>query len=201
MLEIKHGFLHRCHDIVDLFEGVDKLSAFKYRLEKQSLIDPLRYDSQKYVGDGFEMFVEIFLKTAAYDNRVGISEYEPVQSDDNGVDGVGYNIVGEKCAIQVKFRSNTNTLLTADGDHLANLISDALLKYDIQQSKDKEPPKHYIITTAKGLHRYTDTEFFKGKVKCYGYDDLRSFLDGNKSFWDLCRKIAENEVNKIEKGA
>jgi ribosomal protein L35AE/L33A len=142
------------------------------------------------------MFVEIFLKSHAYDNRVGIDKYEPVQSDDNGVDGIGLNIAGEQCAVQVKFRSNASTLLTADGDHLANLISDGLLKYGIQQSKDKEPPRHYIITTAKGLHRYTETEFFKSKVICYGYDDLRNLLDGNKSFWNLCREIAENEANK-----
>lgn len=198
-MKIKHGFIERCHDIVNLFENVDKMSTFKNRLEKQSIIDPLRYDPLKYMGDGFEMFVEIFLKSHAYDNRIGITRYEPIQSNDNGVDGIGYNIIGEKSAIQIKYRSNTNHVLTADGDHLANMISDAVLNHDIQKPSFDKPPVYYIITTGKGLHRYTETDFFKGYVKCFGFEDLKFLLDGNKSFWDLCRSIAKKTIDNQNK--
>ena len=164
-MKIEHGFLHRCHDLVGLFEKTNKLSTFMNRLEKQSLIDPIRYDSNKYKGDGFEFLVEILLKSHAYDNRLGITNYSPVQSDDNGVDGVGLNLIGEKCVVQVKYRSNKQQVLTTNKDHLANMISDGMIKHKVIVSDDnKKCPRHYVITTANGLHNYTDNENFKGII-------------------------------------
>jgi len=60
-IDILHGFPHRSHDLVGLFEGVNKLSTFMSRLEKQSEMNPARYSPDKYKGDGFEFLVEVFL--------------------------------------------------------------------------------------------------------------------------------------------
>ena len=197
--EINHGFPLRAHNITGLFEGVNTLSGFMNKLQRQSDIDPLRYDPDKYKGDGFEFLVEILVKSHAYDNRLGITEYEPVQSDDNGVDGVGVNLIGEKCVVQVKYRSNTTSRLTANKDHLSNMISDGMIKHKVVVSDDnKSCPRHYVITTAEGLHHYTDNENFKGFVHCIGKAQLRVMLDNNMSFWNLCRKIAATFV-KTEK--
>lgn len=199
-MTIKHGFGVRAHDLKALFEKTNKISTFMNKLEKQSLIDPVRYDSNKYKGDGFEFLVEILLKSHAYDNRLGITDYEPVESDDNGVDGVGINLVGQKCVIQVKYRSNNNSLLTSNKDHLSNMISDGMIKHKVVIDDDNSKcPRHYVITTANGLHHYTDNENFKGFVHCIGYDQLRSMLDNNLSFWNLCRNISQEIVNKTKK--
>ena len=188
--EIKHGFGKRAHDLAGLFEGTNKMSSFMYKLEKQSFIDPDRYDPNKYVGDGFEFFVEIFLLSHAYDNRIGITGYVPVQMDDNGVDGVGVNMVGEKCVVQVKYRGDNRQFLSANKDHLGNMVVDAMMKFDIiKPENNTHCPRYYVITTAKGLHHYTDNEMFKGFVKCIGIDDLKYMLDGNESFWNMCREI------------
>lgn len=219
-MEIKHGFGLRAHNLTDLFEGTNKISTFMNKLEKQAVLDPIRYDRDKYVGDGFEFLVEIFLKSHAYDSRIGITNYEPVQSDDTGVDGIGLNQRGEKCVIQVKYRSNTQGFLTANKDHLSNMFSSAQTKYHIssidseietlrnnasligeskviKRIKELEShnkvKRHYVITTATGLHYYTDSEMYGGQVICIGYDHLRSMLDENLSFWNLCREI----VSKI----
>jgi len=197
-MKISHGFGLRCHDIIALFDKTNKISTFMNKLEKQSFIDPLRYDSNKYKGDGFEFLVEIFLKSHAYDNRLGITNYEPIQTDDNGVDGVGVNLTNEKCVIQVKYRSNNKSVLTATEDKLSNMISDGMFQHGVSATSDKlkmiaekkSAPLHYVITTASGLHHYTDSENFKGYVHCVGYDHLRSMLDDNLSFWNLCREIA-----------
>lgn len=195
-MNITHGFGLRAHNIVDLFDKTNKMSTFMNKLEKQSSIDPLRYDSNKYKGDGFEFLVEIFLKSHAYDNRIGITNYEPVQIDDNGVDGIGFNLVGEKCVVQVKYRSNNKSVLTANIDHLSNMISDGMIKHKVVIAEDNTKcPRHYVITTATGLHHYTDSENFKGFVHCIGFDQLRAMLDNNLSFWNLCRSIA-NDINK-----
>ena len=201
-MKITHGFGLRAHDLVALFDKTNKVSTFMNKLEKQSLIDPLRYDSNKYKGDGFEFLVEILLKSHAYDNRLGITSYEPVQKDDNGVDGVGLNLSGEKCVIQVKYRSNNKSVLTANEDKLSNMISDGMFQHGVSADPDKlkmisekkVAPLHYVVTTATGLHHYTDNENFKGYVHCIGYEQLRSMLDNNISFWNLCREIAKEIV-------
>ena len=191
--DIQHGFGKRAHDIVGLFDKTNLLSTFMRKLEKQANIDPDRYDRDKYVGDGFEFLMEIFIKSSAFDNRVGITKYEPVQSDDNGVDGVGYNLNREKCAVQIKYRSNTMQTLTANQDHLSNFIADAMFKFKIVAAEDnKQVPRHYVFTTAKGLNFYTDVEMFKGFVKCYDNEELRFLLDSNFNFWDLCREIVKD---------
>ena len=195
-MKITHGFGLRAHDLVGLFDKTNKISTFMNKLEKQSIVDTLRYDSNKYKGDGFEFLVEILLKSHAYDNRLGITNYEPVQSDDNGVDGVGMNLVGEKCVVQVKYRSDKSSVLTANQDHLSNMISDGMIKHKVVIAEDnKKCPRHYVITTATGLHHYTDNENFKGYVHCIGFDQLRSMLDNNISFWNLCREISKEIVD------
>ncbi len=200
-MKISHGFGLRAHDLTALFNKTNKVSTFMGKLEKQSLIDPDRYDSNKYKGDGFEFLVEILLKSHAYDNRLGITNYEPVQSDDNGVDGVGVNLSGEKCVVQVKYRSNSKTVLTANTDHLSNMISDGMIKHKVVIAEDNTKiPRHYVVTTATGLHHYTDNENFKGFVHCIGFEHLRALLDNNLSFWNLCREIVkEIEDSKIKK--
>ena len=190
--DIKHGFGSRAHDIVGLFDKTNKISSFMTKLEKQAKLDPDRYDRDKYVGDGFEFLIEIFIKASEFDKRVNILNYEPVQSDDNGVDGVGINSKKEKCAIQIKYRSNTMQRLTANQDHLTNFTNDAMMKYRIIiPENNTEIPRHYVFTTAAGLNFYTDSDVFNGFVKCYGIDDLKYFLDNNLHFWDLCRNIAK----------
>ena len=223
-MEIKHGFGLRAHDLKGLFDKTNKISTFMNKLEKQSVLNTDRYDRDKYVGDGFEFLVEIFLKSHAYDCRIGITNYEPVQSDDTGVDGIGVNQRGEKCVIQVKYRSNTQGFLTANKDHLSNMFSSAQTKYHISsidseietlknnasligESKvikrikelesNSRVKRHYVITTATGLHYYTDSEMYGGQVICIGYNDLRVMLDENLSFWNLCRNISNEIIQSI----
>lgn len=204
---IKHGFGLRAHDLVGLFDKTNTLSSFKNKLEKQSNLDPIRYDSNKYKGDGFEFLVEILMKSHAYDNRLGITDYEPVQTGDNGVDGIGVNLSGEKCVVQVKYRADAKSVLTANQDKLSNLIADGMIQHGVSVSPDKLKminegkcaPVHYVITTASGLHHYTDNENFKGTVHCLGNEQLRAMLDNNLSFWNLCRKIAKEITSSSKK--
>ncbi|NBP56632.1 hypothetical protein EBU71_08895 [bacterium] len=206
-MKTTHGFPYRAHDLKGLFRGTNKLSTFMTKLEKQSTLDPLRYDPQKYKGDGFEFWVEILLNSHAYDNRLGITNYQPVQSGDNGVDGVGINLTGEKCVVQVKYRSNKNSVLSSNQDKLSNMISDGMFSHGVHLtpenasliSQNKLAPIYYVITTANGLHHYTDSENFKGQVHCIGYDQLRTLVDGNLSFWNLCRKISDEITSSLVK--
>jgi len=190
---LEHNFITQAHDLKALFNGVTKFATFTRRLEEQSQIDPDRYDPDKYKGDGFEFFVELFLMLHANDNRVGVYDYSPTQENDNGVDGVGVNILREKCVVQVKYRSNNQIDLTANHDHLSNMISDGMLAHQVIADNDNAKNyRHFVFTTANGLHFYTDQEMFKSKVKCFGYKDFRSMLDYNMVFWNNALELIEN---------
>jgi hypothetical protein len=152
-----------------------------------------RYDEDKFKGDGFELFVEIFIKIFECDNRIGITNYEPIQvGNDNGVDGYGINIDGDKCAIQVKFRGKTNKTLTATQDKLDSFITESVLEGIIPIPKTQY--KHFVFTTAEDLHYYTDNEKFRNTVMCFGWSKFRQVVDNNNPFWNKLREEIKNNL-------
>jgi len=195
-MKIDHHFLTTSHDIIGLFEGTQKIATFCSKLEKQAVQNIAAYPYEKYVGDGFEFLVELLIKLSPTDNRIGIVDYFPTQSNkDNGVDGYGKNLKGGKCAIQVKYRGNSNKVLTAGEDKLDSFMTEAMFEGVYPEVSDKIK-NHYIFTTAEGLHHYTDNEKFRGSVKCIGYQHLRELLDNNIHFWDACREEILKNVPK-----
>ena len=194
--KLEHNFITKSHSLSNLFKDTKLLSTFMRKLEKDALIDPNRYEPNKYVGDGFEFFIELLLMLHPTDNRLGVYDYSPVQENDNGVDGVGLNIQNEKCVVQIKYRSNTQGFLSANVDHLSNLITDGMGQHGVVYDQENVKNfRHFVFTTAKGLHFYTDQEMFKSRVKCIGYSDLRTMLDNNLIFWSKALEIVE-QYNK-----
>lgn len=193
----KHSFQFKANqDLVKLFEGVNKFSTLVKNIEKLSTKNPDRYDPNDYKGDAFEFFVEVFLKAFQFDNRITLREYEPNMGMDNGVDGFGLNWLGEKSAVQIKYRSNTSHLLTHTEDGIGNLIHDGLHEGIMYGNEKKGERRHYIFTTAKGLHYYTENENFRNKVECFGYEHFKFVLDKNDQFWNWCRSIAKELTKK-----
>ena len=190
---LQHNFKTKCHSLPALFEGVNKMSQLMYKIQKLSERDPLNYDPDKYKGDAFEFFIELFLMLHPCDNRVGVYDYKPTQDNDNGVDGVGVNIRNQKCVVQIKYRSNPLDVLTTNEAHLSNMITDGMMTYGVViDTVDKKNFRHFIFTTASGLHYYTENEMFKNRVKCFNYKNFRSMLDNNMVFWNKAREIVAN---------
>jgi len=185
-----HHFITTSHDLTGLFADVNSISGLIKRIQKQAEIDPIRYDINKYKGDAFEFFVELFLSIYSTDNRVGVYKYSPIPPyEDKGVDGTGVNMLGDKCVVQVKFRSNAKHLLTSNKDQMSNIVSAGALmgvNFDLDNPKNF---RHFVFTTASNLHFYTDAHMFEGKVKCFGIEQFRSMVDNNQHFWDRCREI------------
>jgi hypothetical protein len=40
---------------------------------------------------------------------------------------------------------------------------------------------------------------FKGRVRCVGYNDLRSVVDGNLAFWNKLREVVKEIVEEQKK--
>ena len=57
---------------------------------------------------------------------------------------------------------------------------------------NKKNFRHFVFTTATGLHFYTDKEMYKNKVKTYGFKELKNLIDNNLPFWDNLREIISN---------
>jgi hypothetical protein len=193
-MKINHHFITTSHDISGLFDGTQKISTFCNKLEKQAKIDESAYPYEKYVGDGFEFLVEMIIKLSPVDNRIGISEYRPIGNNDNGVDGYGINLLGKKCAIQIKYRTNSSSVLTATNDKLDSFMTEAMFE-GITPEIESKCKNHYVFTTADRLHYYTANEKFRKSVKCIGYQELRELLDNNIHFWNAAREaIDENTI-------
>jgi hypothetical protein len=189
---MEHHFITTCHNLKDLFDNVKTMNGLIKKINKQSLINPDRYEPNKYKGDAFEFFLEIFLHINSTDNRVGVYNYKPISSDkDRGADGIGENMKCEKCVVQSKFKDDTRCLLTTNGDRLGNLVlygNGIGIGYDLKNINNY---RHFVFTTAKGLHHYTDDEMFLNKVKCFAIDDFKLMVDGNIHFWNKCRSIVD----------
>lgn len=190
-IKLTHSFLLKCHNLTELLSGCNKMSTFCSRLEKQAAMHPNRYDPEKYKGDGLELFVEALIKLSPVDNRIGIGEYKIVEGQDVGVDGSGIGANGKPATVQVKYRGNNDSVLTANNDHLSNFTSASMLHYDVDP---KDVNNMLIITTAKGLHFFTDQEMYAGKVRCIGIggsgnEGLRELVDNNLLFWNAFREL------------
>jgi hypothetical protein len=196
---MEHHFITTSHDLMDLFANVKTMGGLIKKISNQSLINTDRYDSNTYKGDAFEFFVELFLHINSTDNRVGVYNYKPIPSNtDRGADGVGENMRGEKCVAQIKFRDNTGSVLTTNEDNLGNLVLYGMgigISYDLENTNNY---RHFVFTTAKGLHYFTDNEMFLNRVKCFAIDDFKLMVDGNTHFWNKCRSII-GELLKNEK--
>ena len=194
-----HSFQYNAHNLLELFEGTTKFSGrggWKSKMEAQSTLNENKYPRLNYVGDAFEFFVELMFKVIGPTREWGgIHEYEPQQENDNGVDAICKNWDGEKSVVQIKYKKDSRRLLTGNGDHLSNMVTQATIKYGVtpHNKSKKETTKYFVVTTGKSLHHYTDKEFFLDNVKCIGWKDLCKLLDGNIGFWNKANK----EISKL----
>ena len=173
-------------DMSKLLEDTNTFQAFCRKLVKCS---KKKDDPNKYLGDGFEWFVNEFLWLFQFDKKVGVYNYEVWEEEDTGIDGTGVNMNGDLSVVQVKFRTNVTTELTANTDHLSNLVTAGLVHKNVVM--DTENPKnfrHFIFTNAKGLHWYTDSMMFDGKVSCFDNKKFKKMLDNNFRFWNEMRE-------------
>ena len=179
---MKHHFGRICYDIDFLFNGTDDISTFMRKLRKQAMTEPNFFDPDKYFGDGFEAFVESLIKQQGLTKKICIRDYTPVLEDDLGVDGYGYGPDGEIHTVQAKARGNTESVLTANRDHISNFVAHSHAKF----GGDSKVKHMTVFTTAKDLHNVTH-EMYNNEVRVIGNGELKKLVDGNLMFWTVFR--------------
>jgi hypothetical protein len=165
----------------NLFKGVGTISTLSNRINKLSKdFENHNYpDEDKMKGDLFEIFTEAFFKILSADNRIAVYNYQPaLASDDYGVDGFGIGNDNKPLTVQSKFRSDvTKELLEKD---IKQFAFQSIVNYDV----DKNTSTNMIVfTNAKGLHWVTESRVFAGRIRCIGYEQIKSIINGNTVFW------------------
>lgn len=194
---LTHYFLTKSVDPDQLFSECKTLNQFMRALQKRSQLDPTRYPTEKYLGDGFEFFIEVLLALHPCDSRIGLTDYKPNQENDNGVDGTALNLNGDLSVVQIKFRSEVQKTITANEDHLSNLITDGMMSFGVvADPANHKNFRHFIFTTSNGLHFYTDNEMFKNRVKCFGHKEISTLVDQNTHFWNKASDLVKMSLQE-----
>ena len=185
-----------------ILKDVDTLLKFENRLKKHcdSNTEHLTEDEKgqkvrTFLGDGFEVFVEMLLKAHPYDRRIGVSNYAPCHPNfgnaDHGVDGKGIGTNNRPATVQAKFRGNPKDVLTANGAHLVNFKNSSHEEFDVLLS---DVDNMLIVTNCQGLHHYTSSAMLNNKVRCISRDHLKQMVDDNFPFWDEFRRATQKVI-------
>lgn len=202
-IRVMHPNRNTNRDWTVLLDGVTTLAQFEKNCKKYAKIAGCIYDLEEektsvynqYVGETFEVFVEVLVKTHGYDRRIGISNYTPINANngdkDLGVDGYGIGTNGRPATAQAKFRGNPTYLLRNNEDNLSNFMVDSWHRYGVDFN---DTENMLIITNCAGLHHFSRDEMLRGKVRCLAGFELRELVDNNIPFWDAMRMLTQPPV-------
>ena len=147
----------------------------------------------KFKGDMLEVFSEIFFYQFQTDEALGITEYQPIEiNDDYGVDARGINVNGKQTAIQVKYRSNPEDKISyAD---IARTFTSAVLQLHMKDVIDTDRTV-FLFTNAGGVTGAFDTVMQK-KTVIITRAVIATKVDNNVTFWknayDLIYRTMDN---------
>jgi hypothetical protein len=179
-------------DLILEIESISDLAS-DYGYTDEEIEDDVNSGKYKFIGDLFEIFAECFFIQFKSDNRIGVFDYHPVPSiDDNGVDGFGKNINGAPCTIQIKYRGNP-TYLLKERD-IKQFPYQSVINYGVDSRKSGNM---IVFTNCQGLHWYTDSKVFDGKIRVINGETISKLIDNNEGFWNALKEIVIKSVEKI----
>ena len=134
----------------------------------------------KFKGDMLEVFSEIFFYQFQSDESLGVTEYSPIEiNDDYGVDARGVNVNGKQTAIQVKYRSNPEDKISyAD---IARTFTSAVLQLHMNDVIDNDRTV-FLFTNAGGVTGAFDKVMQK-KTVIITRSVIATKVDNNVTFW------------------
>jgi len=133
----------------------------------------------KFKGDMLEVFSEIFFKNFESDEGLGLTEYQPIDiNDDYGVDARGVNVNGHHTAVQVKYRNPEDKISYAD---IARTFTSAVLQLHMTDVINQDRTV-FLFTNAGGVTGAFDTVMQK-KTVIITRNMISTKVDNNVTFW------------------
>lgn len=175
-----------------LEEYLKKLRAYakSKRSTKLEKIDKCDVEL-KCIGDGFELFGEMFLKfQGTADNRIWVKDFKYLTVKDNGVDAEGTcSNSNRRVFIQFKCYQKHQVLT---GLELDTFVAESSMLQRVQFNNDQIPiipARLIVITSSSGINDYTAKEKYRGEVECFSYKELIRLVEA-PIFWDAFREAA-----------
>jgi len=160
-----------------LFEDLIKLQGNKITKDEDEL--------NKFKGDLFEIFCEIYSNLIKSPNTCGFTNYVANDTDDYGVDGYAINYANIKCAVQVKYRSNpTNEI---DYSSLAKTDCQARRQGNVET---EEKNTIILFTNCQGANDNAK-HVLKHSLYVINREIVESQVNGNVIFWNDAYDIVE----------
>lgn len=176
------------NEIIDLYgvEGIQTISSWISFVEKRSekFISNTDTDAANvFKGDMFEVFGELFFDCFSADPAIGLIDYQPIAiNDDYGVDAIGTNVLGDRVAVQDKYRFNP--LDQIDLGSLAKTYAAGRERHGLYLDKNNTI---FLLTTAQGATPPCH-EVFGKKLRVINRQAIASKVDNNLSFWQKIEK-------------
>jgi predicted helicase len=155
--------------------------------ESPSDVEREKQEKNKYLGDAFEVFTEMFLLTQSV-GLTGVANYRPLNylegDKDIGVDGVGIGTNNKPSAVQVKFRSNPGVELFAKADGLSGFVAASQNVYGVDIA---DTTNMWVVTNCAGINQQSKDIMLFGKVGCLGRPQITKLVDDVIPWWDSFR--------------
>ena len=178
-----HSFPREYFDLYRMGENGFTFRQWNNEVLRMANSRELNFDDDaknKFKGDMLEVFSEIFFKQFESDESLGITDYQPIDiNDDYGVDARGVNVNGKQTAIQVKYRSNPDDRISyAD---IARTFTSAVLQLHMKDVIDNDRTV-FLFTNAGGVSGAFDTVMQK-KTVVITRGVIATKVDNNITFW------------------
>ena len=165
--------------IREFINAVERMAKKKSKSFKGTQ-DNIDNQINTYKGDFLEVLSELFFDTFSMDEAIGLTNYEPIPIEqDYGVDAIGFNPVGDKVAVQVKYRANVLDVI--EYSDIAKTYTSACEDLMMDLSK---PNTIYLFTTSKGANYVTEQRFQRRKqLLVINREIIKTKIDNNIPFW------------------
>lgn len=197
-------YMMQCEQIYRLDTGVKTIKDFVRLVDKLSLdfIDDNGDEDEEnenstdkansFKGDMLEIFAEIFFDCFQFDPMVGITGYTPVPlTEDFGVDAIGLNVVGERSAIQCKFRNDPSAAITyAD---MSKTYVAAQKRHGLSMNADDTL---FLFTTCLNVTKACK-QVFGSQLRVIDRNIISIRVDNNETFWQEAEQRIVATINKL----
>lgn len=172
-------------DLRDFMNKIEEITKNNFSLETED-------DRYKFKGDMLEVFAEIFFSITSSDVRFGLSDYTPIEiQDDYGTDGTGINVNKHKCAVQVKYRKNVTEKI--EYTDLAKTYVSGLKRHECDLAEDNTL---FLFTTCSGVTIAAE-KILGDNLVVLNYDIINNTVSNNYNIWTVAyNTIVETIENK-----
>jgi hypothetical protein len=142
------------------------------------------------LGDGWELFNELLLKTFCYVPEIDFSDITICPPGTIGIDMYGAGKTLRRKTEQSKYMGSgkepwVNELKAGEDMRLERFLAQSQNVWGVDIDATDSM---IVVTNAKGLHYFTEDELLFGKVTCIGRDIIEELVNDNIAFWRHARE-------------